>query len=94
MINELFGILLFIIWGLFIYGYILRENRIKHKCKILYLPDTSEKILNINETMSSELDNLKFEHNNKEIIPKGISEIDALLPRVNVRYDTNEISEF
>ena len=44
--------------------------------------------------MSSELDNLKFEHNNKEIIPKGISEIDALLPRVNVRYDTNEISEF
>lgn len=94
MINELFGIVLLIIWGLFIYGYITRKNKVKNKCKILYLPDTGDKIFNANETMSSELDDIKFKHNNKEIIPKGISEIDTLLPRVNVRYDTSELSEF
>ena len=72
----------------------MRNNKIKHKCKILYLPDTSEKILNANETMSSELDDLNFKHNKTDIIPTGISGIDELLPRVNVRYDTNELNEF
>ena len=94
MINELFGIVLLIIWGFFVYGYIMRKNKIRNKCKILYLPDTSEKILNANETMSSELDEFNFEHNKTDTIPTGISGIDALLPRVNVRYDTNELSEF
>jgi len=88
------GIILLFIWLLFVYGYVMRTNMKETKCNIVYYPDDSHKIKNINETMSEELDQPKFDHTKNEIAPLGISSVDLMIPRVNVRYDSTGISEY
>ena len=85
------------ILGLFIYGYIMMENDIKNldnKCNIVFYPDDKSKIENVNETMSKGLDQPKFNHTLYEIAPRGVSEIDMMIPRTNVKYDSVEMSEY
>ena len=86
-----------VILCLFMYGYIMMENDIKNldnKCNIVYYPDDKSKIKNINETMAKELQQPKFNHTLYEIVPRGISEIDMMIPRVNVKYDSTDIREY
>jgi len=82
---------------LFMYGYIMMENDIKNldnKCNLVYYPDDKSKIKNVNETMAKELDQPKFNHTLYEIAPRGVSEIDMMIPRVNVKYDSTEMREY
>ena len=88
MLQGLFGLVLLFIWLAFIYGYVMRTNKKNNKCDIVYYPDNSHKITNANETMAKELDQPKFDHSKNEIAPLGISSIDLMIPRVNVRYDS------
>lgn len=92
MLQGLFGLVLLFIWLSFAYGYVMRTNKNKKKCNIVYYPDNSHKIENVNETMAQELDQPKFDHTRNEIAPLGISSIDLMIPRINVRYDSTTIS--
>ena len=86
-----------VILCLFMYGYIMMSNDIKNldkKCNVVYYPDDKSKIKNVNETMAKELDQPKFNHTLHEIAPRGISEIDVMIPRVNVKYDSTEMREY
>ena len=86
-----------VILCLFMYGYIMMSNDIKNldnKCNVVYYPDDKSKIKNVNETMAKELDQRKFNHTLHEIAPRGISEIDMMIPRVNVKYDSTEMREY
>ena len=44
--------------------------------------------------MSKEFDRKIFIHNETEKAPMGYSEIEMLLPRVNIRYDSTELNEY
>ena len=54
----------------------------------------SGEIKNVNETMAKELDQPKFNHTLSERAPRGISEVDVMIPRVNLRYDSTEMREY
>ena len=76
---------------------ILSGNDIKNldnKCNVVYYPDDKSKIKNVNETMAKELDQPKFNHTLSETAPMGISEIDVMIPRVNLKYDSIEMREY
>jgi len=92
MIEGIIGIFLLLIWLSFVYGYVMRTNKHEEKCNIVYYPDNSHKIKNINETMAKELDQPKFDHTRNERAPLGISSVDLMIPRVNIRYDSTELS--
>ena len=96
MLHEIFGLILLIVWTLFLYGYVMRNNKMNNikKCNIVNYPDTSMNIEKIDQTMSKEFDKKKFIHSDKEKAPMGYSEIEMLLPRVNVRYDSTEFNEY
>ena len=44
--------------------------------------------------MAKELDQPKFNHTLFEIAPRGVSEIDVMIPRVNLKYDSTEMKEY
>ena len=107
MFNEIFGLILLFAWSLFLYGYVMRNNKIDKKCNIVYYPDSGLNIddslreslrpdeeIDINQTMSKIFDRKIFIHNETEKAPMGYSEIEMLLPRVNVRYDSTELNEY
>lgn len=103
MFKEIFGLFLLFMWSLFLYGYVMRNNKIDKKCNIVYYPDSGINInkslrpdeeIDINQTMSKEFDRKIFIHNETEKAPMGYSEIEMLLPRVNIRYDSTELNEY
>ena len=95
--DSLFTVGAIVVLCIFMYGYIMMSNDIKNldnKCNVVYYPDDKSKIKNVNETMAKELDQPKFNHTLSERAPRGISEVDVMIPRVNLRYDSTEMREY
>jgi len=52
MFKEIFGLFLLFMWSLFLYGYVMRNNKIDKKCNIVYYPDSG---ININKSLRPEI---------------------------------------
>ena len=91
----------FCIFGLciFVYGYIMMRHNYKeysHKCNILYVPRHSSPVkdrLPHMEVVDHEEHDSRFLHTRFSTAPRGISEIDSILPSLNRRYDSIELIE-
>ena len=83
----------------FVYAYQMmnRERRdYPHRCKVLYVPRHDEikrERLPHTEVLDHEEDDEKFYHAQFSTAPMGVSEIDMMIPRNNLRFDRREIQE-
>lgn len=92
----------FCIIGLCVFMYAYQMMRRKHKdyshrCNVLYVPrhdETTRDKLPHMEVLEHEEHDSKFIHAEFSTAPLGISEIDTMLPRNNIRYDSINRSEY
>ena len=92
----------FCIIGLCVFMYAYQMMRRKHKdythrCNVLYVPrhdETTRDKLPHMEVLEHEEHDSKFIHAKFSTAPLGISEIDTMLPRNNIRYDSINRSEY
>lgn len=92
----------FCIIGLCVYMYAYQMMRRKykdysHRCNVLYVPrhdETTRDKLPHMEVLEHEEHDSKFIHAKFSTAPRGISEIDTMLPRNNIRYDSINRSEY
>ena len=92
----------FCIIGLCVFMYAYQMMRRKHKdyphrCNVLYVPrhdETTRGKLPHMEVLEHEEHDSKFIHAEFSTAPLGISEIDTMLPRNNIRYDSINRSEY
>ena len=91
----------FFIIGLcvFVYAYQMmnREKRdYPHRCKVLYVPrhdEVKREVLPHTEVLDHEEEDEKFNPAQFSTAPMGISEVDMMIPRNNLRFDRSEIQE-
>ena len=83
----------------FVYAYQMmnREKRdYPHRCKVLYVPrhdEVKREKLPHTEVLDHEAEDEKFRHARFSTAPMGVSEIDMMIPRNNLRFDRSEIQE-
>ena len=85
---------------IFVYSYQMMRRKHKdypHRCNVLYAPRhdevTREKLPHM-EVLDHEEHDSKFLHTKFSTAPRGISEIDMMLPKTSVRYDRINRSEY
>ena len=78
----------------FVYAYQMM-NRLKrdypHRCNVVYVPrhdEVKREVLPHTEVLDHEEHDAKFINARFSTSPRGISDMDAMIPRNNVRYDS------
>ena len=80
---------------MFVYGYIMMKNKHKNHsnyCNVLYVPRIEKEIENEMD-QSDIISSQNTFTNPMNRPPRGISDIEYLLPTLNQRYDTIELRE-
>ena len=86
-----------IILCIFVYGYIMmrhKYNDYSQSCNVLYIPrnnssDIKDRLPHM-EVLDHEVDDIKFFD---QSVPRGISELENIIPSLNQRYDSIELRE-
>ena len=81
----------------FVYAYQMMNRKKRdypHRCNVLYVPredPVRREVLPHTEVLDHEEHDAKFYHSQFSTAPLGKSEIDMMIPRNNVRYDSREM---
>ena len=95
--ESLISFFCIVVLCMFVYGYIMMKNKYKnysHTCNTLYIPRNNHPDKWMEKPHMEILDN---EVNDIQLFnqsaPRGISEIENLIPSLNQRYDYIELRE-